>query len=326
MKHRLLLPFLFLIFSSFSFAQNVGIGTSNPDEKLDVNGRIKIQSTAVTSDSANVLFNNNGNLYWQGVNLGNQGSGFNGSRPITQTAADPSQAGTVGGTTIIEFLNNYFFPSQAPLVAIVGDGATTIEMKSTLAPAVTRNLTSFTVTKQAATLAIDSAMVTCNQAVPGFPINFNDHSGGNQSGSQSGVALIDNVTNTFTCYGRAIDGKSATATKTYTFASQRYWGITTNSNPTVDNAFILGLTSSNFSAYTAAFAFTISSGSQYCVMAFPHQAEDMSAHQWFDGSFRGTYFRLLASNFSFTNASGYTTGYDVYITNLSYTSTKTFTY
>ncbi|MFT3822382.1 MAG: hypothetical protein QM731_00630 [Chitinophagaceae bacterium] len=48
MQHRLLLLFL-LISAHISFAQNVGIGTTNPTEKLDVSGNINLTGTIKTN-------------------------------------------------------------------------------------------------------------------------------------------------------------------------------------------------------------------------------------------------------------------------------------
>ena len=47
---------------------------------------------------------------------------FDGNRSIKQTASNPSLAGNVGGSTIVEFLNNYFFPFLTATISIGSSG------------------------------------------------------------------------------------------------------------------------------------------------------------------------------------------------------------
>lgn len=57
------------LLSIYAFSQNVGIGNTNPGERLDVNGNINLNGTIKTNgvdgSSGQVLMkDNNGNLVW----------------------------------------------------------------------------------------------------------------------------------------------------------------------------------------------------------------------------------------------------------------------
>ncbi|MBU2265393.1 hypothetical protein KJ784_04410, partial [Patescibacteria group bacterium] len=48
---------------------NVGIGTTSPSEALEINGRIYLGEASVPASTANRLYNDTGNLFWNGLNL-----------------------------------------------------------------------------------------------------------------------------------------------------------------------------------------------------------------------------------------------------------------
>jgi predicted acyltransferase (DUF342 family) len=50
-------------------AGNVGIGTTNPGERLDVNGRIRIENSTAPTTTTNRLYSVGGILYWDGENV-----------------------------------------------------------------------------------------------------------------------------------------------------------------------------------------------------------------------------------------------------------------
>jgi hypothetical protein len=58
-----------------SFGDNVGIGTTTPDEALDLNGRLDLAQTTAPSVTTDKLYNVGGNLFWNGTQLGSGGSG-----------------------------------------------------------------------------------------------------------------------------------------------------------------------------------------------------------------------------------------------------------
>jgi len=49
---------------------------------------------------------------------------FDGNRAITQKATKPSDAGNVGGETLGDFIENFFYPPEEPLISLVINGGT----------------------------------------------------------------------------------------------------------------------------------------------------------------------------------------------------------
>ena len=66
MKKYLLLIIFYLQHITFSYSQNIGVGNSNPQEKLDVSGNINVTGTIKTNGvdgtAGQVLMKNNNNL------------------------------------------------------------------------------------------------------------------------------------------------------------------------------------------------------------------------------------------------------------------------
>jgi hypothetical protein len=72
---RQLMIFLKLCYSSFLFSQNVGVGTTNPQERLDVNGNINvtgaIKADGIAGQPGQILTTNNaGKIQWSNNNTG----------------------------------------------------------------------------------------------------------------------------------------------------------------------------------------------------------------------------------------------------------------
>jgi hypothetical protein len=89
----------------------------------NANKILDLDVDATHAQNGKVLTFSNNKLVFDSVSIYDS---FNGNRPIKQTAANPSLAGNVGGTTIIEFLNNYFFPFIPATISI--NSGTTYEI------------------------------------------------------------------------------------------------------------------------------------------------------------------------------------------------------
>lgn len=97
---------------------NVGIGVSDPDEQLEMTGRIHLGQTSSPSTTANKLYNLGGTLYWggQAVSTGGAGSGT-----ITGVSAGTGLTG--GGTSGAVSLSVDVGTSASKIVQLNGSGA-----------------------------------------------------------------------------------------------------------------------------------------------------------------------------------------------------------
>jgi hypothetical protein len=339
-KRDWLFLFIFITCTIPVFSQ-VGIGTKTPDSSaiLELSSANKgflpprTDTSSITNPAKGLLIYDTNTLsegyyYYNGVQWQAIGAGelpFNGNRTVTRSGVAQINA---GGTTITEFLNNYFFPSEPPSCNINGTGSTTIEYKSTSSAAIQINL-SFSVNRQASTENIATALVNCNQSISGFPYDFFSPPGSNnQSGSLNNVSLADNVTNTFTVSGTTVDGKSCSSSRTYSFRFQRYWGNFASAVPptnpafTISDAQILALngagvgSGSEFATSRTRAYNGINGDGKYLAFAFPST--------WGTPVFKvngltNTAFTRVRND-AFVNASGYSETYQVWISNDVYNS------
>lgn len=97
---------------------NVGIGVSDPDEQLELTGRIHLGQTSSPSTTSDKLYNLGGTLYWAGqaVSTGGAGSGT-----ITGVSAGTGLTG--GGTSGAVSLSVDVGTSASKIVQLNGSGA-----------------------------------------------------------------------------------------------------------------------------------------------------------------------------------------------------------
>ena len=112
MKKHLLLVFSFLHFSLIALSQNVGIGTPNPAQKLDVNGNVQFSGALMPS----------GNAGTAGQSLLSNGSG---TAPYWGTATSGQQSTTTysTATVTVSYSNSYtLVPGLTQAVTVPSTG------------------------------------------------------------------------------------------------------------------------------------------------------------------------------------------------------------
>jgi hypothetical protein len=89
---------IFQVSSNYLFVSsngNIGVSTANPQEILDINGRIRLNPTTVPGATNGKLYNVGGNLFWNGVTL-NTISGGSSQWTTTASSAIYYSSGNVG--------------------------------------------------------------------------------------------------------------------------------------------------------------------------------------------------------------------------------------
>ncbi len=208
---------------------------------------------------------------------------FNGARPITRAVTGLNGV-TPGGTSLKDFIEKTFYPAVAPTISMSGGNIRELGSSN----AVTIN---WSVTK--GTNPITSITIAGNVITP---------TGNNQSGS-----IVVNIT-------QNID---TVLSGSVTWQNKRYWGkVATNGAPS--DATILALTGAGVGAgselsTTRAKTYTgINGAGQYLIFAFP---TSFGTPSFTVNGLPNTAFTKIRANSAFTNASGYTTNYDVWLSN-----------
>jgi hypothetical protein len=236
---------------------------------------------------------------------------FNGNRTITRSGIAQVNA---GGESVVDFINNYFFPSTSPTVTISSSQSTSQEFMSSGA-AITTNLT-WSVTRTVACMPIATIIVNGNSQMPAQLSE-----GQTQTSVLNSQDLARNVNTTYTITATTDDDKTGTASTTISWYWKRYWGsIASNAAPS--DAQIIALTGasvgsgSELSTTRAKTYNGINGGGNYLVFAFPSS--------WGTPVFK--VYGLTNSAFTkvrdnvFINASGGSTTYQVWISNTTYNS------
>lgn len=246
---------------------------------------------------------------------------FNGNRAVTRSGL-PSI--NTGDTTLIDWLNNYFFPSTSPTATISVSGGNSREFMSSGA-ALTVTL-SWGVTRPVActplqTITVNGISQTVNPLTEGQT----------QSGTLASQSLARNTNTTYTVNVASQD-KTGTSSITVTWLWSRYWGAFVSAVPPTDGGFTISDT--QIRALTGAGIGTgvelsttrvktynnINAGGNYLVFAWPTA--------WGEPTFVingliNTAFTKVRSNSAFVNASGGSTNYDVWVSNTTQASAIT---
>jgi len=244
---------------------------------------------------------------------------YNGSRPITRTSF-PTNLNT-GATTVSEFLDAVFFPSTSPTATITNTGyGTSKEFTTSGTDAVTLT---WTVTRpayctQLALVVVDGTTITPTP----------NPAEGASSGATTASTITKNTNKTFTVSVTSADGKTGSASTTVTWYWKRYWGAfasavpPTNGSFSISDAQILALTGAgvgtgNEISTTRVKSYDgINGGGDYLVFAFP---SSWGTPLFVVNGLPNTAFTKVRDN-SFTNASGGSTTYQVWVSNFEQNS------
>lgn len=224
---------------------------------------------------------------------------FNGNRAITRNT--PGLIGvTAGGSSVVDFLENVFFPRVAPAATISIAGGHTKEFGASL------NITvNFSITKN--TEDILTAKINGVDVLNG-------------SGSQSGTHTFTLTSYTNTTFSLVVTTLSdnVTVNAHLTWLSRIYWGRQANALSGLSDAQILALngagvgTGSNLQANKNLTLNGINGAGQYLVFAFPASYGEPA---FTVNGLPNTAFTKVRSNSAFLNQFGYSVNYNVYVSN-----------
>lgn len=247
---------------------------------------------------------------------------FNGNRTVTRAGLP---AINTGDTTLIGWLNNYFFPSTYPASAISVSGGTSREF---MAGGANLNVSlTWSVTRPVACTAITSIVIDGVSQTLDNPFI----EGHTQSGVLNNRSLPRNTITSFSNIATSAD-KSTTTTTTINWYNGRYWGSFLSAVPPTDITFsisdaqIIALTGAGVGSgfelsTTRAKTYNgINGGGNYLVFAFP---SGWGTPVFMVNGLISTAFTMVR-NSPFTNASGATTlNYQVWVSNTIQTSAIT---
>lgn len=236
---------------------------------------------------------------------------FNGNRTVTRPGLP---AINTGDSTVIKWLDSYFFPEPAPIVNISPTIGNSLEYMSAGA-ALTTSLT-WTVTRPLQSSAITSITVNGTSITPD-PIA----EGATQSGTLTGQTLNRNIVTTYAITGINASTYTSTKTTTIQWYWKRYWGAFASAYPPTDVRFsisdvdILALTGagvgsgSELSTTLVKNYDNITAGGNYIVFAWPTA---FGQPTFVINGLVSSAFTKARSN-TFVNASGGSNAYDVWV-------------
>jgi hypothetical protein len=202
-------------------------------------------------------------------------------------------------TNISDWIDSVFYQSMPPTATL--SGGTTLEYQA--AGTVTKTL-NWTAGRQSATDSLATIVVA------GTNESFSQPA---QSASVSGTQAVSFAANTNVTYSNVVtttDNKTATATTTFSFASKYYVGYVSSATPTDANIIAaLGTTTGGAFASSRLTSGTLANpaSSNYIIFAYPASFGTGSIK--INGLIVG--YNLITR--SFTNASGYATSYNIYV-------------
>lgn len=231
---------------------------------------------------------------------------FDGTPAITRTSWPWGES--IGGSTVVEVLNNLLFPSVPPTSTIASSLATTQEYMET-GTDLSINLT-WSATRPTACLDITKITVDGVSQTLDSPFDV----GHTQNGILTGRALPRNTQTTYTITVNSSD-KSDNSSVTINWRWKRYWGK--SADQTITDADILALTGAGvgtgneFATNRQKNYDGIDGGGNYLVFAFP---ASFGTPTFKINGLTSTAFTKVREN-TFINASGGSTTYQVWVSN-----------
>lgn len=209
------------------------------------------------------------------------------------------------------FITSSFYQSQVPTATLTG-GIQQELLTGGFNLSATLN---WSASRQAATQNLSTIVVaSVNQTFvnPGAP--------GTVSGTQV-VSYPRNLTTNYSNVVTTADGKTATATTTFTFLPKRYWGRSSTNTPTASDLIAALGGGSELSNVKAKGLFSVTaSGTNYVFYAYPSSLGDLTSLTIGGFESLGTFTKNVTS---ITNASGYIQNYNIYVSNNTFSATAT---
>jgi len=209
--------------------------------------------------------------------------------------------GTNPGTNLSgpAWIISTFYGTQSPTATLTGGGTFEFTSSSTFNTSL-----SWGASRQSATAPLSTVVVASVSQ------SFSQPS---QPGTVTGTQAVTVTTNTTTTYNNVVtttDSKTATASTTFTYRSKYYIGFVSNATPT-DNQIIAatgGTVGGTFATtYLTAGTLPDPASSSYIVFAYPASFGTATI------KINGLAVGYSLTTRSFTNASGYTTSYNIYV-------------
>ena len=313
-----IISILFLItigyssFAQFPIKQTIGA----PQTIIQARGGLGADSGFVQASYPDTITANRGFLKnIQGITIRVKDTLFTRSTDLTKWVAAGTPVDTINLITTHTYGDNRYVQIQTypPLASLSGGG--NYELKSA---GTTPFTLSWTATRQAAGTGVFATANLTSIVVATVSQTFsNPAAGGTVSGTQ-GVTVTNNTNTTYNNVVTTADGKTVTASTTFTWLPNRYWGYSTGTPVSADLLAALGggQELSN-SIAKGAFNIVISGTTKKVFYAYPSNEGALSSIIISGLESIGAF---VQSTISVTNASGYVQNYFVYTSNNTYSN------
>ena len=320
---KILLSFLFILILYIpSFAQNKYSGVStrgNPNTVDSAQGMIAsgkgiritnyADTTAANADgklktyAGATIFTTVSKKFWisNGLKWTEVGSGGGSSTITGGIVTSVPVVGTVlpSNVDINTWIDSAFYASQPPLAGLTGGGTYEFTSASTVGRTLNWSATRQSATSPLSTIVVAGSNQTFSQPAQGATV----------SGTQ-GVTVTTNTTTSYSNLVTTTDGKTATATTIFSYASKYYKGYVSSSSPS--DADIIAATGGSVGGVFATNYLTSGTlpdpaSESFIVFAFPQSFGIPTI------KVNGLNIDYNLTTRSLTNASGYSVSYYIFV-------------